>query len=363
MLKKKEKNMEKEKKNKSVRVILLLCVAWLIIFLLSFGMGRYAVPIPDVIKILFHALIEQISKVPLLGWVDDVFAIPITWSAKMESVVIMIRLPRILLACLVGACLSVAGASYQGVFQNPMASPDILGASNGAAFGAALAILFGRSNSEITLMAFGMSMLTVLIVFLVAHYAPGQKVVNLILAGTMVSSLFSAGTSYIKLVADPNNQLPAITYWLMGSLSGAELKDIKFVVIPMAIGLIPLLLLRWQINLLTLGDEEARALGVNTNVIRLIVIACSTLVTASSVSVSGMIGWVGLVIPHLCRKLAGSNYRYLLPASLVGGATFLLLVDNVSRNLLEVEIPIGILTAFIGAPFFLYLILHKEANS
>lgn len=359
---KKEVKKENKKRNWSVRVILSLCVAWLIIFLLSFGMGRYSVPIGQVVKILLHELIEQLGKVPFLGWMEDVFVIPVTWTQKMESVVIMIRLPRILLACLVGGCLSVAGASYQGVFQNPMASPDILGASNGAAFGAALAILLGKSMTMVTVMAFGMSMLTVLLVFLVAHFAPGQKVVNLILAGVMVSSLFSAGTSYIKLVADPNNQLPAITYWLMGSLSGAELKDIKFVIIPMAIGLIPLLLLRWQINLLTLGDEEAKSLGVNTSVIRFVVIACSTLVTASSVSVSGMIGWVGLVIPHLCRKMAGSNYRYLLPASLVCGATFLLLVDNVSRNLLAVEIPIGILTAFIGAPFFLYLILHKEAN-
>lgn len=362
MLRKKEEKIEKKEKSRSVHVIWILCVVWLIIFLLSFGLGRYSVPIPQVIKILLHELIEQFSKIPIFGWLDQVFVVPVTWTEKMESVVVMIRLPRILLACLVGGCLSVAGASYQGVFQNPMASPDILGASNGATFGAALAILLNFSKANITIMAFVMSMLTVFIVFLVAHYAPGQKVVNLILAETMVSSLFSAGTSYIKLVADPNNQLPAITYWLMGSLSGAELKDIKFVIIPMAIGLIPLLLLRWQINLLTLGDEEAKALGVNTNVIRFIVIACATLVTASSVSVSGMIGWVGLVIPHLCRKLVGSNYRYLLPASMIGGAAFLLLVDNVSRNLYATEIPIGILTAFIGAPFFLYLILHKERN-
>lgn len=362
IMKKKKVNEEKKKHNQSVRIIFGLCIIWLIIFLLSFGLGRYRVPILDVIRILFHVLLEQLSKLPFLSWLEEVFVIPVTWTAKMESVVIMIRLPRILMACLVGACLSTAGAAYQGVFQNPMASPDILGASNGAAFGAALAILLNRSNSEVTLLAFVMSMMTVLIVFLVAHYAPGQKVVNLILAGTMVSSLFSAATSYIKLVADPNNQLPAITYWLMGSLSGAELKDVRFVVIPMAIGMIPLLLLRWQINLLTLGEEEAKTLGVNTNLIRFIVIACSTLITASSVSVSGMIGWVGLVIPHLCRKLVGSNYRYLLPATVVAGAAFLLVVDNVSRNLLETQIPIGILTAFIGAPFFLYLILRKGEN-
>ena len=182
----------------------------------------------------------------------------------------------------------------------------------------------------------------------------------MILAGIMISSLFSAGTSYIKLVADPTNQLPQITYWLMGSLSGTRLADIPHAFLPMILGLLPLFLLRWQINLLSLGDQEARTLGVNTDLVRLVLILGSTLVTAASVSFSGMIGWVGLVIPHLCRKLIGSDYRYLMPGSFLAGAAFLLLVDDVSRNLLAVEIPIGILTAFIGAPFFLYLITQKE---
>ena len=278
----------------------------------------------------------------------------------MQTIVYNIRLPRILLACLVGCSLSTAGAAYQGVFQNPMASPDILGASSGAAFGAALAILLGASNQGVTLSAFLFSMITICAVFLIAQRAPGMRVVNLILAGIMVSSLFSAGTSYIKLVADPSNQLPAITYWMMGSLSGAKLKDVGLAVLPMALGLIPLFFLRWQLNLLTLGEEEARSLGVNTNRIRVVVIVCATLVTAASISVSGMIGWVGLVIPHLCRKLVGSNYKHLLPASMLAGAAFLLIVDNVARNLLAVEIPIGILTAFIGAPFFIYLLVRKE---
>mgnify|MGYP000763826055 FL=1 len=175
----------------------------------------------------------------------------------------------------------------------------------------------------------------------------------------MVSSLFSAGTSYIKLVADPGSKLPEITYWLMGSLSGTRGVDIRFAVFPMALGLIPLLLIRWWLNLLTLGEEEARALGINTALLRLIVVVCATLVTAASVSVSGLIGWVGLVIPHLCRRYIGNDYRKLLPASMLFGATFLLLVDNISRNLLAVEIPIGILTAFIGAPFFIYLMHQK----
>ena len=183
---------------------------------------------------------------------------------------------------------------------------------------------------------------------------------NLILGGIMIGSLFTAATSYVKLVADPTNQLPAITYWLMGSLSGAKLSELGFAAVPMALGCIPLLLIRWRINLLTLGDEEAQTLGVNTNLLRLAVILCATLVTAASIAVSGMIGWVGLVIPHFARKLVGSNYRYLMPASMLLGAAFLLVVDNVSRNLLAVEIPIGILTAFVGAPFFIYLLMRRE---
>ena len=175
----------------------------------------------------------------------------------------------------------------------------------------------------------------------------------------MISSLFQAGTSFLKLVADPNNQLPQITYWLMGSLSGAKWAEIGFVIVPMLCGLIPLLLLRWRLNVITMGDDEARAMGVNPQRIRVQIVICSTLVTASAVSVSGMIGWVGLVIPHMMRRLVGSDYRYLMPASLLGGSIFLLIVDNVSRNAATSGIPIGILTAFIGAPFFLWLITGK----
>jgi iron complex transport system permease protein len=198
-------------------------------------------------------------------------------------------------------------------------------------------------------------------VYLIGRRAKGNKVLALILAGIMISSLFTAGTSYLKLVADPNDTLPAITYWLMGSLTGTKISDVTFAMIPMAIGLIPLFLLRWKMNVLTLGDNEARTMGVNTGRIRLIVIICATLITAASVSVSGMIGWVGLVIPHMARRMVGNNYRYLIPVTMLVGANFLLLVDNVSRNLWTSEIPIGILTAFIGAPFFIYLIT-REGN-
>jgi len=241
-----------------------------------------------------------------------------------------------------------------------MAAPDILGASSGACFGAALAILLGFVRGGVTMMAFLFSMLTIALVYLIGSRTRGKRSVSILLAGVMVSSLFSSGTSYIKLVADPSNELPAITYWLMGSLSGARGSDVCFALLPMLIGTVPLLLLRWRINILTLGEEEAATLGVHTGRLRLAVVLCATFLTAASVAVSGMIGWVGLVIPHLCRKLVGNDCRYLLPTSMVMGAGFLLLVDNLSRNLMATEIPIGILTAFIGAPFFIYLMTRKE---
>ena len=321
----------------------MMSAALFALFLVSFVLGRYDVPLFDVAKIL-------LSKV---------LPLETTWAANMEAVVINIRLPRIALACLVGAALSLAGAAYQSVFQNPMAAPDILGASSGACFGAALAILLGLPRGGVTALAFIASMVTVLMVYMIGMRVRGSRVVGILLAGVMVSSLFSAGTSYIKLVADPGSELPEITYWLMGSLSGARLSDVGFAVIPLVIGAFPLLLVRWRINILTLGDEEAATLGVNTGLLRLLVVLCATLLTAASVAVSGMIGWVGLVIPHLARKLVGNDCRALLPSSAIMGAAFLLLVDNVSRNLLATEIPIGILTAFIGAPFFIYLMTRR----
>ncbi len=324
----------------------LMAAALLAVFLLSFVLGRYDVPILDVVRIL----------------VDRIIPLPETWARNMEIAVVNIRLPRILLVCMVGCCLATSGTAYQSVFQNPMAAPDILGASSGACFGAALAILLGWGQSGIVASAFAFSLLTVALVYLIGRRARGREAVNILLAGVMVSSLFSSGTSYIKLVADPSNELPAITYWLMGSFSGASMPDVAFACIPMALGLIPLLLTRWRINILSVGDDEAATMGVNTRRLRLLVILCATLMTAASVAVSGMIGWVGLVIPHLCRKLVGNDCRKLLPASMLMGALFLLVVDNISRNLLMTEIPIGILTAFVGAPFFIYLMTRKEGG-
>jgi iron complex transport system permease protein len=321
-----------------------LFVLLFIAMVFSVGLGRYSISFRELAGIIFF---------PLTG--GEVF-----WSDQQETVFMNVRLPRILLACFVGCCLSAAGAAYQGVFQNPMASPDILGASNGAAFGAALAILFSVGARLTIFYAFACSLVSVALVLFVSSRARGRKVLSLILSGIMVSSLFSAATSFIKLAADPNDQLPAITYWLMGSMAKARMQSLIFALPPMIVGLVFLLLLRWRINLLTLSDDEAKTMGVNVFRVRILVILAATLITAASVSVSGLIGWVGLVIPHLARRFTGSDYRQLLPASMLCGAIFMLLVDNVSRNLLPTEIPIGILTAFIGAPFFMWLITREE---
>lgn len=331
------------KMNRHQAVVFGLVILLVFSIIISIRLGRYPIPVRELIGILLSK-IHPIEKF---------------WPDQVETVLLNIRLPRILLACLVGCCLSAAGAAYQGVFQNPMAAPDVLGASQGAAFGAALAILYYGGSTMITLSAFFFSLLTVALVYIISRRARGKSILALVLSGIMVSSFFSAGTSFIKLVADPTDQLPAITYWLMGSLAGARVSDVLFSVIPMGLGLIPLLLLRWRLNVLTLGDDEARTMGVNAQRIRLLVIICATFVTAASVSVSGMIGWVGLVIPHLARKMVGNNFNHLMPATMLFGAVFLLLVDNFSRNLFTTEIPLGILTAFIGAPFFIYLITRK----
>lgn len=321
--------------------------ALLALFLLSFVVGRYGVPLGQVVRILLSGVLP-------LGQ---------TWTDNMAIAVLNVRLPRILLACLVGCGLSAAGTGYQTVFQNPMAAPDILGASSGACFGAALAIMTGQSAVMITVFAFLASLLSVALVYLVGNHTRGNRVVNLLLAGIMVGSLFSACTSYIKLVADPTNQLPQITYWLMGSLSGTRMGTVRFAAVCMAVGLVPLLLLRWRMNLLTLSPDEARAMGVHTDRLRLAVILSSTVLTAAAVSVSGMIGWVGLVIPHLSRRIVGSDCRRLMPMSCLFGAAFLLLVDNMARCLTATEIPIGILTAFVGAPFFIYLMVKGGGRS
>ena len=282
------------------------------------------------------------------------------WTSQQEKLFFQVRLPRIVLALLVGCSLAAAGAAFQGTFQNPLVSPDILGASQGAAFGAAVAILLGLGAFGISAFAFAAAIVTVLLVLLVSSRAKGNHMMVVVLAGVMMSSLLQAAVSYTKLIADPTDQLAAITYWLMGSLTGAKPADLAMAAAPMAAGLLALFALRWRINILTMGDDEASTMGVNAQRVRIVVIFAATLVTAASVAVTGMIGWVGLVIPHFARMVIGCDYRKLLPASMLMGASFLLIVDDVARLATTSEIPIGILTAFVGAPFFLYLITRKK---
>lgn len=318
----------------------VLGAVFLAVLLGSLLVGRYALSPGQ----LVHMLWTRISG----GAVD--------WPISDDKVVFAVRLPRVAAAALVGAALAVSGAAYQGMFRNPMVSPDILGASTGAGFGAAVAILLGAGYFGISAAAFCCGLLAVAAAWLVSRLSKADQAVALILAGMMISSLFSAGTSFVKLVADTQQQLPAITYWLMGSLSSIKDKDVVFLAIPVALGMIPLLVLRWRMNLLTVGEEEAQSMGVNTRRLRGAVIVCATLLTSASVAVSGMIGWVGLVIPHFCRMLFGYDYRRLIPAGALFGAAFLLAVDDIARLVTTGELPLGILTAFVGAPLFLYLI-------
>lgn len=350
--------MMKERKQKGLphygRRFLFLGLGFILVFLGSFLLGRYAVSMSTTLRILSSRLLEKLS----FGVLDMAGS----WTELEEAVVLNIRLPRILCAALVGAALSAAGASYQGMFRNPMVSPDLMGASTGAGFGASLAILLGMSYFGIMVTAFCFGLGAVLLAWLVSRFSRLNATLALVLAGVMISSLFSACTSFVKLVADTQEQLPAITYWLMGSLSSVKGKDTAFAAIPILLGLIPLLLLRWRMNLLTVSEAEARSMGLNTGRLRLAVILCATLVTAASVAVSGMIGWVGLVIPHFCRMLFGYDYRRLVPASILMGGAFLMLVDDIARVITTSELPLGILTSFIGAPVFLYLIVQGGAE-
>jgi iron complex transport system permease protein len=295
---------------------------------------------------------EQLANA-WLGWAwggDDL-------DPTIRTVIWNVRFPRVIAGLLIGASLAAAGATFQALFRNPLVAPDILGVSTGASLGAVLGIFLSLPLVAIQLTSFAGGILAVLAVYAVGlairHRDP---VLTLVLAGVAISAIASAGISLIKILADPYDQLPTITYWLLGSLSSITRGDAFGILPAMVLGLVPLFVLRWQVNLLSLGDEEAKALGVDTRRLRPVLIAAATLVTAASVSIAGVIGWVGLVIPHIARLLVGPDFRRLLPASMLLGATFLLVVDIAARTLAMIEIPLGILTAVIGAPFFLWLL-------
>jgi iron complex transport system permease protein len=278
---------------------------------------------------------------------------------QIDTVLFEVRFPRVLAAVLGGAALAGAGAAYQTLFRNPLVSPDILGVSTGAGLGAVLGIFLSLPVIGIQLAAFATGLATVAMVYAVASVVRGRDpILVLVLAGVVVGSLAGAVISLLKILADPYNQLPAIVFWLLGSFSAIRKGEVWTALPMVLVGLLPLLALRWRINVLSLGDEEAKALGVEVGRLRLAVIAAATLMTASVVAISGVIGWVGLVIPHIARMLVGPSFDRLLPSAMLMGASYLLVVDTLARTVAGIEVPIGILTAILGAPFFLWLLMR-----
>ena len=325
--------------------LLLAALAAIVIVIAALCVGRYLISPGDVFDVIWaHFTGARLEADP-----------------TADIVIFQIRLPRIIAALLVGAALAAAGATFQGMFRNPLVSPDILGVSAGASLGAILGIFFSLPVAAIQAVAFAGGLATVaLVVVIGAAVRRHDTILVLVLVGIAVETLLGAGISLIKILADPYNQLPAITYWLLGSLTAVNRADLISILVPIGFGLAPLYLLRWRLNLLTLSEDEARALGVDTRKLRLLFIICATLVTSAAVSISGIIGWVGLLIPHMARFLVGPDFSRLLPASLLLGGGYLVLIDTCARTIAGTEVPLGILTAVIGAPFFLWLLATRE---
>lgn len=328
-----------DNETKEIISIVLLIFLPIILFFASFLLGRYPISPIDVINTILSPIFPQLEV-----------------SSTITTIVFEIRLPRIIAAIVVGAALAMAGAAFQSIFKNPLVSSDLLGVSNGAGFGAALAIILSGSNAVIQLFAFIFGLISVSITYLISKAYKAGGILILVLSGVAISAFFNALISGIKFVADPDDKLPEIVYWLMGSLASVTMDKLLMILIPIIIGFAILLVLRWHMNLLAMGDEEAQSLGLNPSRVRLLIIIGCTLLTSAAVSVSGVIGWIGLVIPHMTRMIVGPDNRILIPASLSLGASFLLLIDNISRAVIAIEIPIGILTAVIGVPIFLYLL-------
>ncbi|MDO5831219.1 FecCD family ABC transporter permease [Methanobrevibacter sp.] len=324
---------------KEIISIVLLIFLPIFLFFASFLIGRYPISPVDVVNTILCPIFPQLEV-----------------SSTITTIVFEIRLPRIIAAIVVGAALAMAGAAFQSIFKNPLVSSDLLGVSNGAGFGAALAIILSGSNAVIQIFAFIFGLISVSITYLISRAYKAGGILILVLSGVAISAFFNALISAIKFIADPDDKLPEIVYWLMGSLASVTMDKLLMILIPIIIGFVILLALRWHMNLLAMGDEEAQSLGLNPSRVRLLIIMGCTLLTSAAVSVSGVIGWIGLVIPHMTRMVVGPDNRILIPASLSFGASFLLLIDNISRAVISIEIPIGILTAIIGVPIFLYLL-------
>lgn len=332
----------------AVKFGIALAIMAVVVFA-SFMIGRYQnVDALVALQITLHQLFPALPIEP-------------TWEALDASVVLNIRWPRIIIALFVGAALSCSGAAYQGVFRNPLVSPDILGISAAAGFGAAVAIVFTNPYSPmVQISAFVCAILGVVLAYLLARVKGSIPNVMLILAGVVVSAVFNAGISMMKYMADPEEQLPAITFWLMGSLTGVRWENLAYCVPIIGISLIVLLLFSWRLNLLTMGDDEAKSMGIKASRLKTIVIVCATAMTATAVSQAGTIGWIGLVIPHMARMITGPDHSKLVPMSAVMGGTFLLFIDDLTRVLSETALPLSIPIALIGAPFFAVLLKRTK---
>lgn len=326
--------MEDNVSKKKIPVWIWIILALVFLFMASMFVGRYPISLED-----FFLLRDR----PL-------------------HILKTVRLPRVLTAMVVGGGLSVAGAAFQGMFKNPMVSPDILGASSGAALGASVAIMLSYGVVGVQLMAFIFGLAAVSLTYMIGSRVgrDGSTSLVLILAGILVGTLARSLISLVKYMADPYDKLPSITYWLMGSLASVDMSDFIILVSIAALGILPLFLYRWKINLLCFHDEEAETMGVDTKRLRAIMIVSATLITSAIVAVSGLIGWVGLIVPHFARILVGPNFKRLLPASLLLGSGYLLVVDNLARTMISVEIPLAILTSIVGAPFFIYLLMNTR---
>jgi iron complex transport system permease protein len=312
-----------------------------------------------------YLLIGRYNISPGIGLevlVSRLLPIETSWPPVVNTVMWDVRVPRALAVALVGGGLALSGAAFQGTLRNPLVSEHILGVSSGAGFGAAVAILLGADLYVLQLSAFACGILAVLMVYFISRMYTRNPTLVLVLAGIIVSGLFSALTSLIKYIADPMDKLPVIVFWLMGSFAKTAMKDVYLTAPVILICSAVLLLIRWRFNVLSMGDEEARALGINVRRLTLIIIGCCTLITASAVCISGTIGWVGLVVPHIARMIFGPDHRYVLPASCLIGASYLLLVDLFCRNIAAAEIPVSIVTSIIGAPVFLYLLKQNNAR-
>jgi iron complex transport system permease protein len=313
--------------------------------LVAFTVGRYPVTLAELIEVLVSRLMGRAAAVP----------------PAVENVVLLVRGPRVVAALLVGGALAVAGTAFQGLFRNPLVSPDILGASSGAALGAVLGIYFSLGVIGIEGLAFAGGLVAVAAVYLIGSLLHSRDpILVLVLTGVVVGALLGAGIGLVKYLADPYNQLPAMTFWLLGSLAATTVADLLPLTGPVAVGTIVLIALRWRLNVMSLPEDEARALGLATGPFRIAIVAAATLVTSASVATSGIIGWVGLVVPHLARALVGPDFPRLIPTAALLGGGYLLFIDTLARTAAPVEIPLGILTAVIGTPFFIWLLAGMQ---